>query len=217
MVKTGGSIFIALSLVVMLLSLLPVCILFVRKVSITTALNTLRGLCFFVFLQHLTLTFIQPGSVIIQTGFKLAAFVLVFYLLKLIMISNRGKDIMNMFLVSFLSIVVTIYSIEGIMAFSGVINVLQAGILILLAFIALFQLIGNRQIELVNEPAFWIAGGLVCNYGMVLFMEVLAYDSGLPQQIQHEKSLVLLIADAVRFVFFSVAAAVANGQQVNRQ
>lgn len=193
----------------MLLSLLPVCILFVRKVSINAVLNTLRALCFFVFLQHLTLTFIQPGSEILQTGFKLAGFVLVFYLLKLMMISNRGKDIMNMFLVSFLSIVATIYSIKGIMAFPGIITVLQAAILTLLSFITLFHLISNRQIELVNEPAFWIAGGLICNYGMVLFMEALAYDSGLSQQIQQEKNLVLLIADAVRFVFFSVAAAVA--------
>src|SRR5687768_8830084 len=110
MVKTGGSIFIALSLVVMLLSLLPVCILFVRKVVITPILNVLRILCLFVFLQYLSLYFIQTGLPSLQTGFRLATFTLAFYLFKLMMPSQAGKDIMNMFLVSFLSVVITIYA-----------------------------------------------------------------------------------------------------------
>lgn len=216
MVKTGGSIFIVLPLVVMLLSLLPVCILFVRKVAISAILNVLRILCLFTILQYFTLYFIQPASPALQNSFKLAEFTLVFYLFKLIMPSKQGKDIMNMFLVSFLSVVITIYSLKGIMAFPGIMIVIQAAILTLIAFIILFQLISNRHIVLVNEPAFWIAGGLLCYFGMVVFMEAIAGNqSDLSQQIQQEKDLIITVADMMRMIIFSVAAGVAGKQPIN--
>jgi hypothetical protein len=219
MVKTGGSIFIALSLVVMLLSLLPVCILFVRKVAASAILNVLRILCLFVFLQYLTLYFLQPGGPALQTGFKLAQFTLAFYALKLIVPSPQGKDILNMFLVSFLSVIITIYSLKGITAYNGIIGTIQAALLTTLALIVLFQLISNRHIVLVNEPAFWMAGGLLCYFGMVVFMEAITADqSDLSQPIQQQKQLIITVADMLRMIFFIVAVSVnrktANG---NRQ
>ena len=212
MVKTGGSIFIALPLVVMLLSLLPVCILFVRKVVASAILNVLRILCLFVFLQYLTVYFIQPGYPILQTGLQLAAFTLVFYLFKLTMTSSQAKDIMNMFLVSFLSVIITIYALKGITAFAGIMTIVQAAILTLLAFVTLFQLISNRHIVMINEPAFWIAGGSLCYYGMVVFMEAIA-NSDLSQQIQREKGLIIIVADMLRMIIFAVAAGIAPKRQ----
>jgi hypothetical protein len=211
MVKTGGSIFIALPLVVMLLSLLPVCIFFVRKVAASAILNVLRILCLFVFLQYLTLYFLQPGLPFGQTGFKLAEFTITFFLFKLMMTSMQGKDLMNMFLVSFLSVVITIYTLKGITAYTGIINIIQAALLTGLALILLFQLISDRHIVLVNEPAFWMAGGSLCFFGMVLFMEAIAgYQSDLRQQIQHEKDLIITVADMLRMIFFIVAASVGS-------
>jgi hypothetical protein len=220
MVKTGGSLFIALPLVVILLSLLPVCILFVRKVAVSAILNVLRILCLFVILQYLTLYFIQPGSAVLQTGFKLAEFTLAFYLFKLMMTSSQAKDIMNMVLVSCLSVIITIYSTKGIMAFPRTMMIIQAAILTLLAFIVLFQLISNRHIVLINEPAFWIAGGLLCYFGMVVFIEAIAGNqSNLPQQIQQEKDLIITVADMLRMIIFAVAAGVAgkNGPLSNNR
>ena len=210
MVKTGGSIFIALSLVVMLLSLLPLCIVFVRKVAASAILNVLTVLCLFNFLQHLSLTFIQPGSVLLQTGFRLAQFTLSFYLFKLLMVPARGKEIMNMFLASFLSVVITIYVLKGITTWSSILGLVQAVILVIIALIILTQLINNRQIVLINEQGFWIAGGLLAFYGMIVFMESIAgFDSNVSQQIQNEKDLVLLLADMFRLTLFSVGTAIA--------
>jgi hypothetical protein len=120
------------------------------------------------------------------------------------MTSSQGKDIMNMFLVSFLSVVITIYSLKGIMAFPRTMIIIQAAVLTLLAFIVLFQLISNRHIVLVNEPAFWIAGGLLCYFGMVVFIEAIAGNqSDLPQQIQLEKDLIITVADMLRMIIFA--------------
>ena len=206
MVETGGSIFIALPLVVMLLSLLPVYILFVRKVAISAILNVLRALCLFVFLQYLALYFLHPGVPVLQTGFRLAEFTLVFYLFKL-MITGQVKDLMNMLLVAFLSVTVTIYALKGITAYAGIITIIQAALLTILAIVLLFQLISNRHIVMVNEPGFWIAGGSLCYCGMVLFIEAItgSHSNG-SQQLQQEKGLIIMIADIFRMVFFIVAA-----------
>jgi hypothetical protein len=191
------------------LSLLPICILFVRKVAVSAILNVLRILCLFVCLQYLTLYFLQPGVPALQTGFNLVQFTLAFYAFKLIVASPQGKDIMNMFLVSFLSVIITIYSLKGITAYSGIINTIQAALLTVLALIVLFQLISNRHIVLVNEPAFWMAGGLLCYFGMVVFMEAItAHQGELSQQIQQQKHLIITVADMLRMAFFSIAASV---------
>ncbi|WP_205514237.1 hypothetical protein [Longitalea arenae] len=210
MVETGG-IFIVLPLVVMLLSLLPVCILFVRKVAINTLLNVLSVLCLSVFLHYLSFYFIQPRNVALQTGFALAAFTLSFYLFRLMMRSSAAKDIMNMLLVSFLSVVITIYALKGIPAYTSTLTIVQAALLTVLALAVLFQLISDRQIALVDEPAFWIAGGLLSYYGMVLFMEAIAGNRSTgSQQVQLEKDLIITVADILRMVFFIVAACMAS-------
>ena len=219
MVKTGGSIFIALPLVVMLLSLLPVCILYVRKVAAPPLLNVLKILCLFVFFQYLTLYFLQPGLPAVKPGLKLAEFTLTFYLIKLMIPSTQGKDILNLFLVSFLSVVITIYSLKGVTAYSETITIIQAALLTLLALIVLFQLISNRHTVLINEPAFWVAGGLLSYFGMVVFMEGIAGNQGdLSQQIQQEKDLIITVADMLRMILFAVAVGISGKPTIgNRQ
>jgi hypothetical protein len=216
MVETGGSIFIALSLVVMLLSLLPVCILYVRKVAATAVLNVLKVLCLFVICQYLALFFIQPGLPNLQIAFKLVEFTLVYYLFNLLMTSAQGKDVLKMVLVSFLSVTITIYALKGLTAYTDVLTIIQAGILTVLAVVILLQLINNRHIVLASEPAFWIAGGLLCYNGMVVLMEAMAGShSNLSQQIKQEKSIIITLADMLRMVFFIVAASVAGNRQDN--
>jgi hypothetical protein len=218
MVETGGSIFIALSLVVMLLSLLPVCILFVRKVADSAVLNVLKVLCLFVICQYLALFFIQPGLPHLSIVFKLVEFTLVYYLFNLLMTSGQGKDIMKMVLVSFLSVTITIYALKGLTAYTDVLTIIQAGILTVLAIVILLQLINNRHIVLASEPAFWIAGGLLCYNGMVVLMEAIAgSNADLSQQIQQEKSIIITLADLLRMVFFIVAASVAGKKKDNNK
>jgi hypothetical protein len=214
MVKTGGSLFIALALVVMLMPLLPPSIIFIRKVWLTAVLNVLRILCLFIFLQHLVTTFLLLQNPFIQAASQLAEFLLVVYLFKLMMPQRRAKEIMNMLMASFGSVVVTIYAIKGLAVWTNTIAIVQALILVMLAIIILLQLIGNRDIVLLNEPVFWIAGGIISYFGMVLFMELITSSgTGLSQQIQQEKDLVLLGTDMIRFTFFAIAAYVAPIRQ----
>ncbi|MBO9201447.1 MULTISPECIES: hypothetical protein [Niastella] len=217
MVETGGSIFIALALVVILLALLPICLLYVRKVAASALLNVLKLLCFFVICQYLAFYFIQPGFAALHSGFKLTQFTLAYYLFNLLMAGTQGKNLLKMVLVSFLSITITIYALKGITAYNDVLTVLQAGILTVLAIVILLQLINNRHIVLASEPAFWIAGGLLCYNGMVVLMEAIAGSrSNLSQQIQQEIAFIITLADMLRMAFFIVAVCVAGKRNDNK-
>jgi|GEM_PF-746010 len=216
MVETGGSIFITLSLVVMALSLLPVCILFVRKVAVSAVLNVLKVLCLFVICRYLAFFFLQPSLPSLPIAFKLVEFTLVYYLFYLLMTTAQGKDILKMVLVSFLSVTITIYALKGLSAYTDVLIIIQSGILTVLAIVILLQLINNRHIVLASEPAFWIAGGLLCYNGMVVLMEAMAGShANLSQQIQQEKSIIITLADMLRMAFFIVAASVAGKKNDN--
>lgn len=217
MEKTGESLFIALSLVVMVLPFIPLCIFFVRKVPLTPVLNALRMLCLFIFLQHLVTGFITPNTPVVLPIAGLVEFLLGFYIIKWMLVNKQARDIMNMLIVSFLSVIVTVYAIKGIMSYSGTITVIQGLMLFVSAFIVLLQLIGNRQIVMINEPVFWIAGGILCSAGMTVFMEaVTAWDTGLSLHIQEEKKMVLLATEVIRFAFFTTAVYVAADEKKER-
>ena len=123
--------------------------------------------------------------------------------------SAQVKDLMKMGLVSFLSVIITIYALKGITAYAGAITLIQSSLLTILAIVTLYQLISNRQIMIANEPGFWIAGGLLCYNGMVVLMEAVAGNQ-LEQPIQQEKDMIITIADMLRMAFFIVAATMAG-------
>lgn len=78
------------------------------------------------------------------------------------------REGMKILLVSFVSVVITIYSVRGISVYLGNIEIVQGLLLILLTIIALFQLIRSLDIFIFLSPMFWIAGGTffitVCFY-----------------------------------------------------
>src|SRR5689334_18700407 len=97
MVKTGDTIFNALSLVAILLPLVPFAVIFIRRVYNQALLNFLRLLCFFTFLQHLAIAlpnFTQSATPFITASFRLGEFTLLFYLLKLTIASSRARYVM---------------------------------------------------------------------------------------------------------------------------
>lgn len=115
-----------------------------------------------------------------------------------------------MLLVSFLSVIITIYALKGVTAYSSVITIIQSSLLTILAVVTLYQQISDRQIMMPNEPSFWIAGGLLCYNGMVVFMEAIA---GNQLQTQQAKDLIIIVADILRMIFFIVAATMAGNNK----
>lgn len=222
MVQTGTDIFKVLSILATLAPLLPIVILFTRHAALNSTLSLLRITCIMVFVQNLAtaipaLTALY--SPFISAIFRLAEFSLLYYLLVQAAFTKRLREIMVLLLVSFISVLITIYALAGANAFPTTVTAIKSFILVMLALIALLKLIGNRGIVLFHEPLFWIAGGVICYFGTFLFIEIITrIRVGVPQDIE-EKLMVFSIAGIGRFVFFSIAAFVSpvkrNGEYLS--
>lgn len=212
MVKTGSEIFAVLSILATIAPLLPILILFIRRAAITPTLNLLRIICLLAFIQNLAIsipdltTLYQP---FISAIFRLVELSLLFYLFVQAALPKRLREIMSMLLVSFVSVIITVYVFRGADAFPSAITGIESAVLVILSLIALLKLISNRGIILFREPLFWIAGGVICYFGTYLFIEILTrVQTGLSQDIR-EKLIVFWLAGIIRFFFFAIAAWVA--------
>lgn len=192
--------------------LLPIVILFIRRAAPHPILSLLRITCIVVFIQNLAIAIPALTTLylpFISAIFRLAELSLLYFLLVQAALPKRLRDIMVMLLVSFVSVVITIYAFRGANAYPTVITAIESSALILLSLISLMKLISNRHIVLFQQPLFWIAGGVICYFGTFLFIEGLTrVRTGLSQNVE-EKLIVFWIAGISRFLFFSLAAYVA--------
>lgn len=212
MVKTGNEIFVVLSILATIAPLLPILILFIRHAAPTPTLNLLRITCFIVFIQNLAISI--PGLTglympLISAIFRLAELSLLYYLFVQAALPKRLREIMTMLLVSFVSVIITVYAFRGADAFPITVSAIESTILVAFALVALLKLISNSGIILFREPLFWIAGGVICYFGTFLFIEILTrVRTGISQDVQ-EKLTVFWLAGIIRFLFFAIAAFVA--------
>jgi hypothetical protein len=216
MVKTGSDIFEVLSILATIAPLLPILILLIRHVSLTPTLQLLRIVCFLVFVQNLAIIVPSLNAVylpFISAIFRLAELSLLYYLFVQAALPKRLREIMTMLLVSFVSVIVTVYAFRGADAFPTTVSAIESSILVGLALVALLKLISNSGIVLFREPLFWIAGGVICYFGTFLFIEVLTrIRTGLAQNLD-EKLTVFWLAGICRFLFFAIAAYVAPAKR----
>lgn len=216
MVQTGNEIFKVLSILATIAPLLPIIILFIRHTLPNTTLNLLRITCIIVFVQNLAISIPALTALylpFISAIFRLAELSLLYYLFVQAALPKRLREIMTMLLVSFVSVVITVYAFRGANAFPTTVTAIESSILLILALIALLRLISNQGIVLFREPLFWIAGGVICYFGTFLFIEIITrVRLGLSQNID-EKLMVFWIAGIGRFIFFVIAAFVAPAKR----
>lgn len=212
MVKTGNEIFAVLSILATIAPLLPIIILFIRHAAPSPTLNLLRITCLVVFIQNLSTTIPDLTALylpFISAFFRLAELSLLYYLFVQAVLPKRLREIMTMLLVSFVSVIITIYAFRGANAFPTTVSAIESAILVALALIALLKLISNSGIVLFREPLFWISGGVLCYFGTFIFIEILTrVRAGLSQDVQ-EKLNVFWLAGIIRFIFFAIATYVA--------
>ena len=170
------------------------------------------GLCLVSFIQNLILyvpQFVQLDVLFIRASFHLFNYVILLLLLQLVIEGKWLREALKLLLVSFVSVVITIYTTSGISPYLGNIEIAQASLMIFLNFIALLQLIRRHDIFIFLSPMFWIAGGTFFYYSMFLLTQSLPeYKMILPAESQQKKVLMLVII-LIQFVFYTIAATVA--------
>jgi hypothetical protein len=214
MEKTGIGLIEILALVAILLPLIPVLIIFISKTYKQDVLALLMGLCLVSFIQNLILyipSFVPLDILFVRASFQLITFIILLLLLKLVIKEKWLHEAMKILLVSFVSVVITIYSTKGIFSYLGKIELVQALLLILLTLIALFQLIRSQDIFIFLSPPFWISGGTLFYYSMFLLTQSIPeYNPMLTGQQHPQKQVLLLIIIFIQFVFYIIAAIIAG-------
>ena len=213
MPKTGIGLLEILSLVAILLPLIPVFIIFISRTYKEDVLALLMVLCLVSFIQNLILyipRFITLDVLFIKASFHLINYIILLLLLQLVVEGKWLREGIKILLVSFVSVVITIYCTRGVPAYLGNIETAQALLMIVLNIVALLQLIRRHDIFIFFSPMFWIAGGTFFYYSMFLLTQSLPeYKAIVQGEPQQQKRILLVVIILIQFVFYTIAATVA--------
>jgi len=193
-----------------LLPLFPLFIILFRRTWNNRVPACLLAISLLSCIHHLVLAaqpFSAHDAAFINALFDQGEWILMFYTLKLLTPQKWLRDVMSFFLVSFSSIVITIYVLAGVVIYALPIALLQNGILPLVALVVLIQLVRDRQIIIFKTAEFWIAGSALVYYGMLFFLEMITgNESHLSKSPPYEKLVVLAAVSSMRFILFAIAA-----------
>jgi hypothetical protein len=210
MVKTGVSIPEILSLVAILLPVIPILIIFIRRTWQQDIMIFLGAICLLSFMQHLMVyvpKLVPVNTTFINSIFGLGEFALLLYLFKLVIDTGWMREVMHTILIAFASVTITTYVLRGTETHSFILSMIAAFLLLLTAVIAILQLIREKQLFIFQSPLFWVAGGSICYFSMFILTGFVGRGT---QALQQEKMILLSVINDIRFIFFIVAAYIAQ-------
>jgi hypothetical protein len=211
--KTGIGLLEILALVAILLPLIPIFIIFVTKAYKEDTLALLMVLCLVSFIQNLILyvpKFVSIDILFIRATFHLAQFIILLILLEMVVSGKWLQEGIKILLVSFVSVVITVYSLKGIQHSIKIIELMQALFLILITVIALLQLIRSQDIHIFHSPMFWVAVGTFFHYSIFLITQSVPEYKAVLHGEPEQRKILLLIIILVQFIFYTIAASVAG-------
>jgi len=217
MVKTGIGIPEALSLLAILLPVVPIFIIFIRRTWQQDIMIFLGTICLLAFLQYLMVyipKLVPVNTTFINSIFGLGEFVLLLYLFRLVIEPAWLREMIHTVLIAFVSVAITIFALRGTETHAFGLAMTTAFILLLIAVVALLQLIRDKQLFIFQSPMFWIAGGNICYFSMFLLTGLVGGEGKGTPASQQEKMILLSVINDIRFVFFIVAAYSARPKNV---
>jgi hypothetical protein len=209
MPKTGNTFTDIFSVLSMIFPLLLAGIIFIKKIYRNESLNFLMILCLLNFVKNFLLTVPQldhASQNTIATIFGLIEFLI------LIQLSKQGlpekiNSIANIFLIAFLSVIITFYLLEGINHRIYAFDILQTTIIIFVSILCLAQLIERNNLNILNEPLFWISMGSLFYFSVSILMDALSwYYAEMTKESIAEKEILMGIGNAVKYFFYLIAA-----------
>ncbi len=208
MPKTGNSFIDSFFLVYICSPLLPAIIIFLKRGYYKETLNFLMILCLFTFIKGLLLLIpglIAVNQVIISNIFSLLELVILAQVFRPVF-PDKLKYIVIIFLVAFISSVITYYLLKGIAQKRVELEELQAGIIILFAVLSLSTMIHADDLYIFQSPLFWIVIGTLFYFSLSLLVSAIGQSSQPLNQAANEDSLgILYIAGLLRYVFYMFA------------
>jgi hypothetical protein len=209
MIKTGNIFFDFLSFLSVISPLLPAAAIFLKKNYRNDSLNFLMILCLLSFIRNLLL-FIPGLNIasqnIIANIFELAEFILLIFIFKNLL-SVKLRSQVNILFSVFLSIVITVYLLEGPQQKIFFFEELKNVILIFASIVCIARLTGSDSLDIFDEPLFWIATGSLFYFTIDVLIQSLS--SNYEKASNHEISgniLLLNIGNIARYFFYLLAS-----------
>lgn len=204
MPKTGDPLFDYLIITVSFFPLLPVIFIFFKKAYRKEQLNFLMVVCLLNFMQAMSLRFTHLGEenqLIINNIFPLPEMVLL-TLLFLPLPRKKIRDLLTIFLVAFLSVTVTYFSVKGWGTSGREFEMIESATIIAVILLRMPSLIRSSNLFIFQSPLFWIAGGSLFYFLIYILLAVV----GDPKE--EGELLFLTMAGAVRYLLYLVAVLV---------
>jgi len=195
-----------LFILALLMPLVLVLIILFKQTYVQKIFFVLAAVCLVSFASHFNV-FGIPGSDKLQPFFILLQSLGLIYLFRSVVYSSLIKQSFTVLLISFTSIVATIYLLKEIAPFRNKIEFAQNIILFSVALLTLIELIRKQDVFIFQSSAFWITTGCLIYYSMFIMIQItVALDhSSSKEKVEAEKNILLLIIELVRYIFYFVA------------
>jgi hypothetical protein len=208
MLKTGNNFTDYFFLATTFLPLIPAILIFLQKNYGKEPLNLLLIVCIFNFIdgftRHVPMSDFD-NQYVTKNVFSLLEMILLTQLFASIL-TGRTKTILNIFLVVFLSVYLTFFSIKGWQLNSKVFDSLQSCIIMGVALLSLPPLIRTANLHIFQSALFWIAGGTLFYFFLSALLEWIVFCCLPLSRIPNEEKMIFMtIADLVRYSFYTLA------------
>src|SRR5882724_7017681 len=209
MLKTGNTFIDYFMVATTFLPLLPVVLIFLRRPRLGEQLNFLMIVCLLNFIGAMIkgIPLLSPEKQpIVNNLFSLLELIALTQLFRPAL-SGRAKDLFNIFFISFLSVLLTYFSVKGWGISSIGFDTLQSCVIIGVILLSLPWLIRSGALHVFESPLFWIAMGTLFYFLISILMEwVDGSRSGPLAPPDTEKVGFLAIAAFIRYTLYSLAA-----------
>jgi hypothetical protein len=209
MLQTGNIFTDILSIVSVLFPLLPAGIIFLKKTYRNEALNFLMILCLLNFVKNLLLFVPQLNTAsqnVFTSIFTLLEFVLLIQIFKQVL-PEEIKRITNIFLIAFLSVIITSYLLESTNQRFYALEIVKNIIIIFLGILCLARVIVSSNLNILNEPLFWIITGSLFYFSISILMYAFSwYYAQMTRESMIEKEILIGIGSMVKYFFYTLAA-----------
>jgi hypothetical protein len=209
MFKTGNNFIDACLTAVRLIPLLPVILIFIKKGYLKEQMNFLMIVCLLNFLSGVlrqTAMLTPADRSIINNIFSLLELIFIILLFRPIL-NLKIKNGVNLFMIVFLSVVLTSFSLKGWSFSSVTLDILEGCIVLGIILLSLPPLIRTTNPYILQSPLLWIAGGTLFYFFTFILLEGVGGSCMLP--VSHspdtEKMILLAIAGCIRYFLYTGA------------
>jgi hypothetical protein len=208
MFKTGNSFIGYFLMVTMFIPLVPLILVFVRRIYTREPMNFLLTICLLSFLEGFirgTSSLNAENQSTVHVIFSLLLFLLFIQLFKACL-EVRLQYWLNVFLAAFLSFVITYGSIKGWGPGHFPLDVVLSVLLAILILLSLPSIVQAGRWQVFRSPLFWIAGGTL--FYLLLFLLLEWTDPccwPLIPPPDPDKILFLSLSDLIRYLLYIVA------------